>query len=120
MLTLKDLMIGDWFYWEINGKNYPTQVCEETFGLTTETISNFHPIPITKEILEKNGFETHQSGVRMFFEHDDYRLCYYLNSINRFTSFNNIDGSLVQRVIVNVHELQHALKICGIDKEIIL
>ena len=119
-MKAEDLMIGDWYYWEAEGKKYPMRVTKDTFKLSDEDISNFQPIPLTVEILEKNGFETHQSGVRMFFEHDDYRLCYYLNSSNRFTSFNNIDGSLVQKVIANVHQLQHALKICGIDKKIMV
>ena len=119
-MKVEELMIGDWYWWEAEGKKYPLQVTKDTFKLMDEDISNFQPIPITKEILEKNGFETHQSGVRMFLLHDDYRLCYYLNSSNRFSIFNNIDGSLVQKVIVNIHELQHALKLCGIDKEIII
>lgn len=117
-LKVTDLMVGDWVYI----KDYPMtaqpmQVREEHF---VRSLVEFEPIPLTPKILEKNGFETHQSGVRMFFEHDDYRLCYYLNSSNHFTSFNNIDGSLVQKVIANVHQLQHALRLCGIDKEIVV
>lgn len=113
-------MLGDWYWWEAEGKKYPLQVTKDTFKLMDEDISNFQPIPITKEILKKNGFEAHPSNLRMFLHHDNYRLCYYLNSSNRFSGFNNIDGSLVQKVIVNVHELQHALKLCGIDKEIVV
>lgn len=83
------------------------------------TLSNedIEPIPLTTEILEKNGFEKHISDMRMFFHHDEYCLSYYLEN-KHFTIYNMIDGSLIQRVIVNTHELQHALKLCGIDKEI--
>ena len=86
------------------------------------TLSNeeIEPIPITLKILEKNGFEIDSNNSRMLFHHDNYRLCYYLNSSNRFSSFNITNNSLVQKVIVNVHELQHALKLCEIDKEIII
>ena len=115
----ENLMVGDWYYWEAEGKKYPLQVTKDTFSLSDEGISNFQPIPLTQEILEKNGFEKHISDTRMFFHHDEYRLSYYI--VNKhFTIYNQIDGSLVQRVIVNVHELQHALKLCGIDKEIIV
>lgn len=53
-MKFEDLMIGDWYYWEAEGKKYPMQVCKDTFGLTNEDIANFQPIPLTKEILEKN------------------------------------------------------------------
>lgn len=135
-MKIEDLMIGDWVMlnYDISyktGESLYTNV--RITGINEDGTINvsmhdgdswnsdlIYSIPITKELLEKNGFETHQSGVRMFLAHDDYRLCYYLNSSNRFTSFNNIDGSLVQKVIVNVHELQHALKLCGINKEIVV
>ena len=127
-LKVKDLMIGDWVM-SFGAPHKVVGIRTDMFEPHIKTdmsdtwyeegIENLlEPIPLTPEILEKNGFETHPSNLRMFFEHDDYRLCYYLNSSNRFTSFNNIDGSLVQKVIVNVHQLQHALKLCGIDKEI--
>ena len=119
-MSINELMVDDWVYITDHPmRKEAKQVKPEHF---LRSLVTFEPIPITKEILEKNGFETHQSGVRMrmFCGHDDYRLCYYFNSSNRFSSFNTVDGSLVQKVIVNVHELQHVLKLCGIDKEIIL
>ena len=149
MLTVKDLMVGDYVYLinTIHNVSFPENGVIQDEGYTTTrtpikittvsencvsyysdklksyiTLSSdeIEPIQVTPEILEKNGFETHSSNLRMLLDHDDYRLCYYLNSSNRFSSFNNIDGSLVQKVIVNVHELQHALKLCRIDKEIVL
>jgi hypothetical protein len=118
MLSINEIMVGDWVYiTDYPMKKEAKQVKPEHL---LRSLVTFEPIPLTPEILKKNGFETHPSNLRMFLAHDDYRLCYYLNSSNHFTSFNNIDGSLVQKVIVNVHELQHVLKICGIDKEIIL
>lgn len=110
-------------YIDKDSKKYYLRIDDKRYPVSRKIAINAieWKVPVTTpEILEKNGFETHQSGLRMFFEHDDYRLCYYLNSSNRFTSFNNIDGSLVQKVIVNVHQLQHALKLCGIDKEIVV
>lgn len=119
-MKVEDLMIGDWYWWEAEGKKYPLQVTKDTFKLMDEDISNFQPIPITNEILEKNGFEVDPSNTRMLFHHANYRLCYYFNSGKHFSSFNMTNGSLVQKVIVNVHEMQRALKLCGINKEIIV
>lgn len=138
-MKVEDLMIGDLVYY-----SYPNSfvtkvidVCshgEEHFirckrdekdnlykqdQLEDFNVGILRPIPLTPEILEKNGFEKHISDTRMFFQHDEYHLSYYI--VNKhFTIYNQIDGSLIQRVIVNVHELQHALKLCGIDKEIII
>lgn len=99
-----------------NCVSYYSNKLELYITLSSEEIE---PIPLTPEILVKNGFEKHINNTRMFFQHDEYHLSYYI--VNKhFTIYNQIDGSLIQRVIVNVHELQHALKLCGIDKEIVL
>ena len=114
-MKAEDLMVGDWVYiTDYPMRKEAKQVVPEHF---VRSLVEFEPIPITPEIFEKNGFETHPSNVRMFLHHDDYRLSYYPES-KHFTIYNQIDGSLVQRVIVNIHELQHALKLCGIDKTI--
>ena len=116
-MKVEDLMIGDWYYWEADGKKYPLQVTKDTFKLSDADISNFQSVLLTTETLEKNGFKKHISNTRMFYHHDEYRLSYYL--VNKhFTIYNQINGSLVQRVITYVHELQHVLKLCGINKEI--
>lgn len=116
-MKVEDLMVRDWVYiTEHPMKKEAKQVKPEHF---LRSLVIFEPIPLTLEILEKNGFEKHISDTRMFFHHDEYRLSYYL--VNKhFTIYNQIDGSLVQRDIVNVHELQHALKLCGINKEIVV
>lgn len=114
-MKANELMIGDWVLDTRTG----TPLRVNPFMAELE-VPEWQPIPLTVEILEKNGFEAHPSSLRMFFHHDDYRLCYYLNSSNRFSCFNNIDGSLVQKVIVNVHQLQHALRLCKVDKEIVI
>ena len=55
-MKVEELMIGDWYWWEAEGKKYPMQVTKDSFRLFDEDISNFEPIPLTPEILEKNGF----------------------------------------------------------------
>ncbi len=73
---------------------------------------NIEPIPLTPEILEKNGFE-----------YDKNRKAYLMGLI--FQLHQRFDGSFylngVQCLSIGaVHELQHALKLCQIDKKITL
>ena len=79
------------------------------------------PIPLTPEILEKNGFK--KEG-RYFIIEDDY----YDVSIREITDsiwrvkYCNTEFSAFDCIlhIAFIHELQHALRLCGIEKEIVL
>ena len=85
---------------------------------------NIKPIPITKEILEKNGFEN--QGFR---HHDEYngidnRVVLsnykdYMNSANEW--YVHIDSedycSIASCELTYLHELQHLLNLCKIDFE---
>lgn len=82
------------------------------------------PIPITDEILEKNGFDCSDPEVKQYhFVEEEERYHFSLRQMyNRkkekdgysFYAFN------VLSLVINVHELQHAFRICGIEKEIVL
>ena len=132
-MKVEDLMIGDWYYWEINGKKHPMQVSKDTFGLTDEDISNFQPIPLTKEILEKNftmydleyfipEYPSHNP------EANDYFSIYHAqhSGLSTIWKTEHIEGfygeeetkSVCITSIKYVHDLQHFLKSCVIDKEI--
>ena len=86
------------------------------------SIDCLEPIPLTPEILEKNGFDVSDPEVSIYrFEEDGqvFRFCLrrMYNKDNRpngysFYAFN------VLAIIDSVHELQHAFRICGIDKTI--
>lgn len=115
-METNELMLGDWVL--DTRTNLPLKV--NPFMAELE-VPEWQPIPLTPEILEKNGFKVNPSNSeKMFFQQDNYRWCYYFNSTNRFSSLNMADGTLVQKIVINVHELQHALKLCGIDKEIVI
>lgn len=119
-MKVENLMIGDWIMYKSDSpKNaFPIKVTAEMFTVDlVRWYDRFEYIPLTSEILLKNGFEKHTSNTRMFFNCGEYCLSYYPVG-KHFTIYNQIDGSLVQKVIVNVHELQHALKLCEIDKNI--
>lgn len=130
-MKVEDLMIGDWYYWEADGKKYPMQVTKDTFKLSDEDISNFQPIPLTKEILEKN-FTTYdlEYFIPEYPNHNPKENDYF--SIYHHKGFSSIwkteyiadffteeeTQSVCIASIKYVHDLQHFLKSCAINKEI--
>lgn len=129
-LISKDLMIGDWLQdsfgnigqvYRIDPGRVHLRLLQERPQDEEHIVHDIEPIPLTPEILKKNGFRVNPSdSEKMFFQQNNYRWCYYLNSINRFSGINITEGTIVQKIIVNVHELQHALRLCGINKEIVV
>lgn len=124
ILKLKDLSIGDWVAYE--GKAYRLYAIEECGTLRGKTedeesvshilkhIDYFDPIPITPEILEKAGYEGYKSLDVMMFACDDTHNVWE-------NSFGWNIGGLQWGMFINyVHQLQHALRLAGIDKEITL
>ena len=94
------------------------------------TFDEIKPIPITKEFLEKNGFvKLDENGTYKWFLPDEQEYYYGYSSI-----YYSIEEKLLNVVRENrkgaqnqckgnfeyVHELQHALKLCGIEKEFVL
>ena len=84
-----------------------------------------HPIPITAEILEMNGLYRHLRDdynpklialtnhfimARTYTDVDWWRVLIYDEEIPSEELFNGI--------IYSVHQLQHALRLAGVDKEI--
>lgn len=84
------------------------------------------PIPLTPEILEKNGFEC--VGKRKYYLiPGDPSLAIQRKPIlgahgNTFFIGHFIEKTIFQGFIelTYVHDLQHALRLCGIEKEIVL
>lgn len=72
------------------------------------------PIPLTSEILEKNGFEEFD-GWRIL-DMDDVEIRWIGTILEISGSHGNMELPNVQCV----HELQNALRLCGIDKTIVL
>ncbi len=124
-----DLMIGDWVQ---HGEGVCKVVSiagrgiffEDSISEGVATFDMINPIPLTPEILEKNGFsgEGYNMGIVGFSvepipdEKDGYEVFIWtdmcLQIKHGFTHF--------KKYIKYVHELQHALRICGIEKEITL
>ena len=145
-MKAKELMIGDWVAfrghpYQYTANDIATMAECEAKGVSTDTT----PVPLTEEILLANGFEFVEaeklSEVRLSLCHlsrmtGEYR---FLNKTrNGFVndcimlgySYMHKDWHIIQMFgkdaviaagIANyVHELQHAMRLCGINKEITL
>ena len=109
-LQAKDLMIGDWVYIKDHPiKSQPQKVKPEHL---VRSLVEFESIPLTKEILEKNGWIYEDS----LWLHDDAIILQKgFDSTNLFFWF--VAGSPFLPINY-VHELQHALKLYKSDKKI--
>lgn len=143
MATLKisDISVGDWVYHDDivfgreiakvhrlnndeNGETIGIKVyrSDGAFGVvgyiwTSPTQGDLHPIPITAEILEKSG---------LCVVEQDADFCEYELFGSENFSLSHTKGTLRYRletpqasvVCWFVHELQHALRLAEVDKEI--
>lgn len=132
-----EIMIGDWvmFTDPTDGCKYPVRLksinANSCCGIEGKSLlslaDDFEPIPITPEILEKNGFE-HD----VFENHDRYRwkqlndswlrgdliAVHFNKQITANIYSSNAIGTIIEFTPNHVHELQHALRICNIEKDI--
>lgn len=79
-------------------------------------------IPLTAEILEKNGWVSKRDGSGDFIYMRENTQGYGSNDMivtkNIVGNFQMTHGSFNGISVYYVHELQHALRLCGIEKEI--
>ena len=137
MTTLKisDLSVGDWVdYCSRHYKVYSIEECgfirakcedDYTSSHIGKNIDYLEPIPITAEILEKNGFARGQRGdFYHYLRLDKNRTLYIHASTNGWRVEITYDAAGILRTthlmpdMNSVHDLQHALRAAGIDKEI--
>lgn len=142
-MKANELMTGDIILYECQDKVFPARVLEiyhksflvEEYNHEYESIEidqdKVFPIPLTPEILEKNGFQVYEQDFTS-------NTVYKFGSLNymefeKFNKYFNIGSEITYRHfgreityihplmrIYFVHELQHALRLCGIEKEITL
>lgn len=99
----------------IHRKKVAYHACTDRFSWVR--IGLLQPIPLTPEILEKIGFKFEQQGslevaILKMKNHHPITLEYIGWSDGRWSIREH------RLVVKYVHELQHALRLCGIDKEI--
>ena len=122
-MKIEDLMIGDWImYLSDKPENaFPVRVTAEMFPVVlVRWYDKFGYIPLTSEIYKANNL-TNPDGRFMIFDNDNwyFRIGEWLkeNSLNeKFTKMKIPEKSRPKYV----HELQHVLKLCEIDKEIVV
>ena len=124
-LRAEDLMVGDWVLLSATQVPICVKAVYSTMIVPTPDTDNFHavigdeflaPIPLTPEILEKNGF-VYDLEDKLF--EDIYPRISMLYAQYRLVENYGINYGEMSE-IKYVHQLQHALRLCGIDKEIIL
>lgn len=131
-LNISDLSVGDW----VRYRDREWEVCSiyqftEEVGLfrkgsqICESIEDIESIPITAEILERNGFTRGQRGdFYHYLRLDKNRTLYIHASTNGWRAEITYDAAGILRTthlvpdMNSVHALQHALRLAGVDKEI--
>ena len=123
-LGIDEIMVGDWLYITDHPmKKEAKQVKPEHF---LRSLVTFEPIPLTTEILEKNGFELDDSNDKEYFGVDNRVMLRdnpeYMNTYNTWdVHIDTIDYRTIGNIELSyVHEFQHFLKLCKINKKIIL
>ena len=127
-MKANELMIGDWVWYNNqphqirqlgifgenrDGDDYPA-VCvgkPNGVGLILER-NEIEPILLTPEILEKNGFSKN-------YHEDDLSYAQSCGDVIGIHIYGT-NGLMEEMYFEYVHELQHALRLCGIEKEILL
>lgn len=138
MIHTSELMLGDWVSLDEEEKLYDKVWALSPFGVAVDANSSHSqdffkenelwPIHITPEILEKNGLKPFEidrlrdkhSSAKWWAKGGSFFVKQYNFKHNDFKPTYSI-GTHPNSLIVGlkyVHELQHALRLCGIDKEI--
>ena len=122
-MEAKDLMIGDWVMDGDVAARVTSLTCDGIIE-TTHRISNIEvvePVMLTPKILEKNKFIQVILYSNLFvFDSKPGEVVYYEYGPNFGLTIDNKFATIQDLKIEYVHELQHALRLCGIEKEIIL
>ena len=85
------------------------------YNLDYVRLIDIKPIPITAEILEKNGFKN--DGVSRWYKWSDENAKILFNPYYLVTEIESRDVTIKARFDY-VHQLQQAIRLCGIDKRI--
>lgn len=119
-MTTKDLQIGDYIeyrgqiikvtsLYDKGGSNEVGWSDKEDVWVNAD---NVKPIPITEELLEKNGFKNGQFFAELYIQG------WHVMSDAHNVCMKNERGWDINIQCGFVHQLQHALRLCGINKEI--
>lgn len=128
-MRVEELMIGD--YVQVNDEAckvisisyFDIGISDSKEDFYNEHIDSIKPIPLTTKILEKNGFVKFMphnwqiviDNIMIELREPEHNMAIWLDWAEHNT------GAYASYMFPGpncVHELQHALRLCGIDKEI--
>lgn len=127
-MKANELMIGDWVKYGNrfavikaldNNECIILVSCDGNDVLIRETYDNIEDIPLTHEILEKIGFNIEPNIGYIIDDYDGTQIIYdsWDNNLRIIKDYKScLDIETFNDL--TVHEFQHALRICGIEKEI--
>lgn len=107
-----ELMIGDWVLYHKHITQKITSIHPDY-----DDWDDLNPVPLTDKILKVNGFEyRHKNFASLSYDHP------FQLELFEWPDENGIGTWMLGDIIKirYVHELQHAMRLAGIDKEIIL
>ena len=143
-MKAEDLMIGDWVkvHFGEHNETIGSDVCgqvaelyddgriEVSFNGSSSVYWNIEkergdeilPIPLTPEILENNGIKPDNNSDGSYRIIKGMSICIDISNNGCFlcAGYNELEDINIYIGVHYVHELQHALKLCGIDKEIVM
>ena len=132
-MKANELMIGDLLKWKeqpgFNDEDRNMVLCVKNIfddaikidgRFELYHISLFEPIPLTQEILEKNGFK--REGGASYWREGGRDACviHWSKDKEQLIIGSPCDDCMVKMNVRYVHELQHAFRLAGIEKEIVL
>lgn len=140
-MKANELMTGDWVLIKRTPScEYPYKICSiNNYSILGEdyadwieveageeiNLEDIKPIPLTAEILENNA----DGGWCNYSDAPSGRAIYHFGKVaiyvewERYQPYIELHGlgsTFFKDYIPSVHKLQHALRLCGIDKEIVL
>ena len=136
-MKVNELTIGSWVLGKYDNEPYQIKGISKTEDYIVakvfehgmwQKVDVFEPIPLTPEILKKNGFEFDDviPECRMFMGIDD-RVALrndkeYMNSVNEWHVHIDSEDycTIANCELTYVHELQNLLRLCKINKEILV
>lgn len=111
-MKASELMVGDWVNLSKGNWSENRQVELIDIEMIAESVYLAEPIPLTEEILEKNGFKDGQYFAELYIQG------WHVISDARNLCMECERGWHMNIPCRCVHELQHALRLCQIEKEI--
>lgn len=131
----KNVMLGDWVMPKFTEGEKETKVAEiYDKGIISTSGAPYlwdevDAILVSPKILKANGWENTETpyatlnigeGKTLEYYFYEHRLDEYWQGIDEWENHAEVRYTLFRCTAQYVHELQHALRLCGIEKEIIL